>query len=92
MTTSLNLTDKELIFLKTMTQSDFYENGIDSILWDYSVNDDLPYSGKIRSGVISSLTQKGILGVTKKEKGDIAGMYYLTDEAKLNTEIIAIFK
>jgi hypothetical protein len=92
MTNELNLTDKELIFLKAMTKSDFYDRGINSVLWDFSVNEELPYSGKIRSGVVSSLTQKEILVVQKKEKGDTAGMYYLTDVAKQNPEIISIFK
>lgn len=85
-----NLTEKEIIFLKTMSESDFWENDIDSIVWDYSVNDFLPYKGKTRSGVISSLEQKGVINVTKKEKGDIAGTYHLTDEAKINEQVISI--
>lgn len=86
------LTEKEIIFLETMTKSDFYENGIDSVLWDYSVNDLLPYQGKIRSGVVSSLSQKGVIHVYQKEKGDIAGTYHLTDEAKQDPFIKSIFK
>jgi hypothetical protein len=74
-----------------MKKSDFYENGIDSILWDYSVIENLPYSGKTRSGVISSLEQKNIIWVTKKEKGDIAGTYSLSPEAKKNPEILKYF-
>lgn len=85
-----NLTEKEIIFLKTMSESDFWENDIDSIVWDYSVNEFLPYEGKIRSGVISSLEKKGVINVTKKEKGDIAGTYHLTDEAKINEQVISI--
>ena len=84
-------TAKELQFLHAMTQSDFYENGIDSVLWDYSVNDLLPYSGKTRSGVISSLAQKDIISVYKKEKGDIAGTYSLTKHAKSLSMIQSIF-
>lgn len=86
-----NLTVKEIEFLKAMQASDFYEDGIDSILWDYSVNDLLPYSGKTRSGVVSSLAQKNIIWVTKKEKGDIAGTYCLSPEAKTNPEILKHF-
>lgn len=84
------LTEKEVTFLKTMSQSDFWENGIDSILWDYSVNEWLPYTGKVRSGVVSSLAQKGIIIVTKKEKGDIARTYSLTEEAKADIVILEI--
>lgn len=85
-------TAKELQFLHTMTQSDFYEIGVDSVLWDYSVNDLLPYSGKTRSGVISSLAQKDIIVATKKEKGDIAGTYHLTEYAKSLSIIQSIFR
>ena len=89
---NLNLTPKETEFLNEMRKSDFYENGIDSILWDYSVNENLSFSGKTRSGVVSSLTQKNIISVHKKEKGDIAGAYSLTDYAKEENEILEIFK
>lgn len=84
-----NLTEKEIIFLQQFGQSDFYD-GIDSSPWDYSVNDDLPYRGKTRSGVISSLEQKGILLVEKKGKGEIAGYYTLSEEAQQDTTIINI--
>ena len=84
-------TVKELLFLHTMTMSDFYENGINSIVWDYSVNDFLPYDGKTRSGVISSLAQKNIIDVYKKGRGDIAGTYSLTEHAKSLSIIQLIF-
>lgn len=84
-------TVKELLFLHTMTQSDFYEDGINSVVWDYSVNDDLPYDGKTRSGVISSLAQKNIINVYKKERGDIAGTYSLTNHAKSLSIVRFIF-
>lgn len=84
-------TVKELLFLHTMTQSDFYEDGINSVVWDYSVNDDLPYDGKTRSGVISSLAQKNIINVYKKERGDIAGTYSLTNHAKSLSIVRLIF-
>lgn len=83
------LTEKEIIFLQQFGKSDFYD-GIDSSVWDYSVNENLPYKGKTRSGVISSLEQKGIIWVQKKEKGDIAGFYTLTDEAINSTYIKSI--
>lgn len=76
------LTYKELDFIAAFFASDFCEQGEDSIVWDYSVNDFLPYKGKIRSGVISSLEQKDIISVYKKEKGDIAGTYSFTENGK----------
>lgn len=89
---SLNLTVNEKLFLKAFGESDFFESDIESVIWDYSVNDNLPYSGKVRSGVISSLVQKGILGVQKKEKGEIAGVYWIKDEFRENDEVLkAIF-
>jgi hypothetical protein len=68
METSIHLTDLELIALETITQSDFYENGRNSILWDFSVFDICPLKGKTRSGVFSSLSQKGLINITEKEK------------------------
>jgi predicted transcriptional regulator len=62
------LTNLELQALKSITYSDFYENGRDSILWDYSVYDCCPFTGKTRSGVFSSLVQKGLIYVQEKEK------------------------
>lgn len=74
------LTENEVTFLKNMSQS---------ISWDYSVNKWLPYTGKVRGRVISSLTQKGII-VTKKEKGDIDRSHSLTEEAKIDPIVVAI--
>ena len=74
----VTLTEKELEVLKGITTSDFYEYE-NAAVWDYSVLDFLSFSGKTRSGVISSLEQKGLLNVTKKEKGDIAGVFQMTE-------------
>lgn len=84
------LTEKELEFLRVFQTSDFYD-GIDHPIWDYSVNENLSFSGKTRSGVLSSLQQKGIINVTKKEKGDIAGVYQITNEAQNTPFIQEIF-
>jgi hypothetical protein len=77
-TNKIELTEKELVVLIAITNSDFYEYENASV-WDYSVLDYLPFSGKIRSGVISSLEQKDLLIVTKKMKGDIAGVFQMTE-------------
>ena len=63
-----NLTDLELKALKAITYSDFYENGRDSILWDFSVYDCCDFTGKTRSGVFSSLVQKGLIHIQEGEK------------------------
>lgn len=62
------ITNLEIIALKSITYSDFYENGRDSIVWDFSVYDDCELKGKTRSGVFSSLSQKGLINITEKEK------------------------
>jgi len=77
-----NLTFKELQFIQMFFASDFCDDGVDSIIWDYSANDFLPYEGRIRSGVISSLEQKNVIIVTKKDKGDIAGTYSFSEFGK----------
>jgi hypothetical protein len=63
-----NLTPLELEALKAITYSDFYENGRESIVWDFSAFDNCAFTGKTRSGVFSSLSQKGIISVTEKSK------------------------
>jgi hypothetical protein len=74
-----NLTDLELQALKAITYSDFYENGRESILWDFSVYDCCPFTGKTRSGVFSSLVQKGIIKIQEGEKK------FITDEKGIKT-------
>jgi hypothetical protein len=62
------LTDLEIQALKAITYSDYYEQGRDSIVWDWSAYDCCSFTGKTRSGVFSSLVQKGIINVTEAEK------------------------
>lgn len=64
----MDITKLELEGLKTITHSDFYERGRDSITWDFSVYDICSLKGKTRSGVFSSLSQKGLIAITEKEK------------------------
>jgi hypothetical protein len=63
-----HLTELEIIGLKSITHSDFYEQGRESITWDFSVFDSCPLRGKTRSGVFSSLSQKGFIHIEEKEK------------------------
>ena len=64
----MEITKLELQGLQTITRSDFYEQGRDSITWDFSVYDICSLKGKTRSGVFSSLSQKGLIEITEKEK------------------------
>jgi hypothetical protein len=72
MTHTTTLTEKELQSLKAIIKSDYYQ-GVDSKVWDWSVYESLSFKGKVRSGVFSSLTQKGLveiyfdtIGITKQ--------------------------
>lgn len=64
----MEITSLELQGLKAITHSDYYENGRDSVLWDFSVYDCCPFKGKTRSGVFSSLAQKGLVNISPAEK------------------------
>ena len=72
-TTAMYLTPLELEALQTSTCSDYYENGRESVVWDFSVYDICSIAKRSRSGVYSSLVQKGLIVITEKEKP------YITD-------------
>ena len=74
---TITLTDLELQALRAITESDFYDNGRDSVPWDFSVYECCPFKGKKRSGVFSSLVQKGLIRVQEKEKP-----YYTTADGR----------
>ena len=65
--TKINLTKNELIAIKSITESDFYD-GRGSIQWDFSVYDICPLKGKTKSGTFGSLANKGIISTTHAEK------------------------
>ena len=62
------LTSLEIVGLESITYSDFYEMGRDSVVWDFSVYDICSLKGKTRSGVFGSLAKKGLIVVTEKNK------------------------
>jgi hypothetical protein len=64
----MELTNLELQGLQSITHSDFYEQGRDSVTWDFSVYDICPIPKRSRAGVFSSLVQKGIVWITEAEK------------------------
>lgn len=63
----LFLTEKEKLFIVAFGQSDYFD-GVETKLWDFSVHDYLPYKGKTRSGVVSSLIQKGVISIIDKSE------------------------
>ena len=87
------LTPLELQALHSITYSDFYERGRDSILWDFSVYDICTIPKRSRSGVYSSLVQKGIIVITEKERpyttdkdgNKIRNIYYQRGEPNFGT-------
>ena len=62
------LTELELVALKSITWADFYENGRDSVPWDFSVLDACPLKGKTRSGAFGSLAKKELVFITEGTK------------------------
>jgi hypothetical protein len=74
MSEQITLTELELEALKTITYSDFYENGRESILWDYSVYEICDIPASKRGGVYGSLEKKGLVQIQQPERK------YLVDE------------
>ena len=64
----MELTKLEIIGLQTITYSDFYEQGRESVVWDFSVYDICSLRGKTRSGVYGSLAKKELIVITEKSK------------------------
>ena len=92
------LTPLELQALHTITHSDFYENGRQSIVWDFSVYEICSIAKRSRAGVYSSLVQKGIIAITDKERpyttdaegNKIKNIYYDRRDSECNFGTIRI--
>ena len=65
---TITITPLELDALKAITYSDFYENGRESVLWDYSVYDVCDIPSRKRGGVFASLSTKGLIKIYEGEK------------------------
>ncbi len=63
-----SITELELSALQAITESDFYESGRESVLWDYSVYDVCTIPSRSRGGVFASLSTKGIIVIQEGEK------------------------
>lgn len=57
----VQLTDMEKQTLHDFTQDDFYESGLDSVLWADNFLDFSSYNSKQTRGILSSLVKKGII-------------------------------
>lgn len=64
----MEITNFEQEALKAITDSDYYESGRTSIVWDWSAYDNCSFTGKTRSGVFSSLSQKGLIYISEGQK------------------------
>jgi hypothetical protein len=70
----IGLTEKHLMLLHAMPKSNFWDNGLDSCPWTFSVVDAVEgeMSAMAAGAVISTLREKGIIlvgvGATKKER------------------------
>lgn len=64
----MEITNFEQEALKAITTSDYYESGRSSIVWGWSAYDNCTFKGKTRSGVFSSLSQKGLIYISEGQK------------------------
>lgn len=82
----LDLTEKQVFFLDNMRKDDFYEHGLDSILWIDILTDTLSSLGMnpmTTGAMVSTLREKGIISVgeTQREKKHLK-VFNLTELGK----------
>ena len=75
----VQLTDMEKQTLHDFTQDDFYESGLDSVLWADNFVDFSSYDSKQTRGILSSLVKKGIIKPISKGR---YGVICLTELGK----------
>lgn len=77
------ITDLEKEIMVAITESDFFENGLESVIWVDTIPTRL--SGQALGGVLSNLVQMGFISVTEYDKGKMvlnlkdAGKKFLTE-------------
>ena len=74
-----NLTTLEMTALDDMTKDNFYEDGLDSMLWADVFVDGSKIDSKVLRGVLSSLIKKGIIYPILKGRD---GMISFTDDGR----------
>lgn len=90
----LNLTSLEKNVLKEFTQDNFFDNGLDSVIWvDEFIRGTSSAEGRIVRGVLSSLVKKGYIYIDDYERGQMVmglrdkGKNYLIELAKTDDEV-----
>lgn len=67
----LDLTEKQVFFLDNMRKDDFYENGLDSVLWIDILTDTLSSLGMnpmTTGAMVTTLREKGLISVGKSQR------------------------
>lgn len=79
-----DITKLERDIIEAITESDFYENGPDSVVWVDTVSTAL--GRQAMGGVLSSLVQKGFIRVEEYERGSMVVSF--TEEGKGLLELL----
>ena len=80
---SVELTELEQNMMKSIPADDFFEHGLDSVIWLDCFIDGLDMDSKIARGVLASLIKKGLIVVDiYKENGKNQSTMALTDEGQ----------
>lgn len=82
------LTDLEFEVMSMIPQNEFYDSGLESVLWTDVFLEDLSESNKVLRGVLSSLKQKNLLCLYSTKESSSGGEYTdstlsLTDLGKI---------
>lgn len=75
----MNITEKELEVLKGIDDNEFGD-GLSDAIWTASLSDDVDMDKKSFSGVVSSLTKKGLVGGELVERVGSEATIYMTQE------------
>lgn len=83
----VRLTPRQVVFLRTMPCDDFYENGVDSVLWVDVFLETLQakadMGAMVAGAMVSTLNEKNLISVGKERKeGKTVAFFSLTDKGK----------
>lgn len=88
--TNMNLTELEKILMSAIPKDQFYESGLDSIIWTDCFIDYCGVPSKQARGVLVSLDKKGLIYVSGGKEGTInlteKGKEYITNLTKIEEE------
>lgn len=63
----ITLTKKQVTFLKLLPDTNFWDNGVESVLWCDCIADDIEWNPMSVGAMISTLREKGLVTVSKDE-------------------------